>query len=464
MSDDPREPDPRQGRVDHTIRAALPALRADLDALLRIPSVSTAPAHAADVHRAARFLADRAARAGLAASVEATRGHPVVLARHVAGAGLPTLLVYGHYDVQPPDPLDAWTSPPFEPAVRDGRLFARGAADDKAQVMLQIGAAAAALAHDALPVNLTLLFEGEEEIGSPALVDFVRTRAADLAADHILIADSMMFAPGLPSLIFGMRGMAYFELEVRTATHDLHSGQYGGAVANPANALATIIASFHSADRRVAIDGFYDDVVPPPVEVLERWRALPFDDDAFRAGAGGARPSGEPGYSTPERLWIRPTLDVNGMISGYTGPGKKTVLPARALAKVSCRLVPDQSPARVETLLREHVERVRPRDVDVTIRLVQASRPWRESTDSRLYRAAAGALRAVFGTEPAIVAHGGSLPIAPQLRDTLGAPLAVMGFALPGANMHAPDEWFPLEHLELGMRTMTRLYTALAAR
>lgn len=448
--------------LDREIDAALPALHAELFELLRMPSISTDPAHAADVRATAEWLAERAARAGFAASVEETTGHPVVLARHEAAAHAPTLLVYGHYDVQPPDPLDAWDSPPFEPTLRDGILYGRGAADDKAQVFLQLAAATIARAQGALPVNLILLFEGEEEIGSPGLSAFVRERAHDLHADHILIADSMMYAAGQPSLILGMRGMAYFEIEARAGAHDLHSGQYGGAVPNPAHVLAGILASLHDAERRVTLQGFYDDVQPPPRELEAAWRMLPFDEAAFRRGAGGARLSGERGYTTLERLWVRPTLDVNGLLSGYTGPGKKTVLPAAALAKLSCRLVPDQDPARVEAALRAHVARVAPGDVTVTVRLLQANAPWREDPDAPLFRAAASALEDVFGTPPVLVAHGGSLPIVPDLRAALGAPVAVMGFALPGANMHAPNEWFPLDHVATGMKTMVRLYDRLA--
>jgi acetylornithine deacetylase/succinyl-diaminopimelate desuccinylase-like protein len=446
---------------DAYIDRELDRFRAELFDLLRIPSISTDPDHASHMRSAAGWLVERMGKAGLTASVEETDGHPVALGRHRAGPDAPTLLVYGHYDVQPPEPLEPWTSPPFEPEVRDGRIFGRGAADDKSQIFLQIAAAEAALATHGLPVNLILLFEGEEEIGSPALVRWVRDRAGELAADHVLIADSMMYGPGRPSLIFGMRGIAYFEIEATIGSTDLHSGQYGGAVPNPANALAVVIASMH-AEGRVAIDGFYDDVVMPPEAVRSGWRAMGFDEPAFRDTAGGAALSGEPGYTTPERLWVRPALDVNGLVSGYTGPGKKTVLPAGALAKVSVRLVPEQDPARIEALLRAHVERVVPEGVRFEVRSLQHNRPWRDDPEAPLFRSAAGALESVFGVPPVRVTHGGSLPIAPELRDALAAPVAVMGFALPGANMHAPDEWFPLEHLGKGMKTMTRLYDRLA--
>lgn len=436
--------------------------RAELFEFLRLPSISTDRAHEGDMRTTASWLAARTERAGLVATVEETAGHPIVLARHHAGESAPTLLVYGHYDVQPPEPLEEWLTPPFAPTLRAGNLFGRGTADDKTQVLLQVCAAEAALATSGLPVNLILVFEGEEEIGSPHLVDFVRDRRAELPADHVIIADSMMFAPGRPSLIFGMRGIAYFEIEARIGQHDLHSGQYGGAVPNPANALATLIGSFHDAAGRVAIDGFYDDVLDTPAELRQEWRDLGFDEAAFRRGAGDAALHGEAGYSTVERLWIRPTLDVNGLLSGYTGAGKKTVLPARALAKLSCRLVPAQDPGRIATLLRNHVEQRQPPGVSFTVRTLQENPPWREDPGAPLFHAASRALEAVFGVAPVRVAHGGTMPIAPAFHDLLGAPVAVMGFALPGANMHAPNEWFPVDHFEKGMKTMTRLYQELA--
>ncbi|MDH5591126.1 MAG: M20/M25/M40 family metallo-hydrolase, partial [Gemmatimonadota bacterium] len=292
---------PREYIADHQSR-----FQADFFELLRIPSISTDPEHAGSVRAAAEWLRGRMAAAGLRASVEETEGHPLVLGRYDAGPEAPTLLVYAHYDVQPPDPLDAWSSPPFEPTVRDGMVVARGAADDKAQAIIQMGAAEAALATGGLPVNLILLFEGEEEVGSPSLVPYLREHADHLRADHVIIGDSMMFAPGRPSLIFGMRGLAYFEVEIRTGGWDLHSGQYGGAVPNPAHVLAEVIASFHDREGRVAVAGFYDAVAEVPDAWREGWRHLGFDDEAYRRTAGGAPLFGEPGYATHERLWIRP--------------------------------------------------------------------------------------------------------------------------------------------------------------
>lgn len=447
---------------DRYITEHLDRFHDDFAELVAVPSISTDPAHADDVRKAAGWIQRRMVEAGLDAAVHETGGHPVVLGRHHAGSDAPTLLVYAHYDVQPADPLGEWRSPPFE-LTRDGEDFvARGAADDKAQVILQVAAAEAALRTWGLPVNLVLLFEGEEEIGSPSLPKWVEARRSELRADHVIIADSMMFAPGKPSLIFGMRGLAYVEIEVRTGDHDLHSGQYGGAVPNPVHVLAGIIASLHHEDGRVAVEGFYDDVADAPADLRAAWAGVGYDEEAFCRSAGGAALHGEPGYSTPERLWIRPCLDVNGISGGYTGPGKKTVLPACARAKLSARLVPDQDPERITELVRRHVLARVPEGVALNFTSHQANRPFRADPSGPLYQAAARALADVYRVEPVRVAHGGTLPIARTFAEMLTPSVAVMGFALPGANMHAPNEWIPVSQLEAGMKTMVRLYAELA--
>jgi acetylornithine deacetylase/succinyl-diaminopimelate desuccinylase-like protein len=449
--------------ADDYIARHLSSFHDDLAELIAIPSISTDPGRVDDVNKAAGWVRRRMEQAGLEATIEPTPGHPIVLGRHHAAADAPTLLVYAHYDVQPADPLGEWTSPPFQLTRRGDRFVARGAADDKAQVVLQIAAAEAAIRTGGLPLNLVLLFEGEEEVGSTHLTPWVEAHREALHVDHAIIADSMMFAPGRPSLIFGMRGMAYLEIEVRTGAHDLHSGQYGGAVPNPAHVLSRIVASFHDADGRVAVDGFYDDVRDVPDALRAAWAALGYDEVAFQRSAGGAPLTGEPGWATHERLWIRPCLDVNGIVSGYTGPGKKTVLPAVASAKVSCRLVPDQDPDDVARKVEAHVQARAPEGVEVKVRARQANRPWRASPDGPLYAAASRALAGVYGVEPVRVAHGGTLPIARDFSDLLTPSVAVMGFALPGANMHAPDEWIAVEQLERGMRSMVALYRELAA-
>jgi acetylornithine deacetylase/succinyl-diaminopimelate desuccinylase-like protein len=450
--------------ADAYIDANLQQIHDDLFELLRIESISTDPAHAGHVAEAGAWVAARMKKAGLTAEVIQTDRHPLVLGRYDAGPDAPTLLVYAHYDVQPADPLEEWDSAPFEPEIRDGILYARGAADDKAQVILQIAAAEAALATDGLPVNLILLFEGEEEMGSNSLEPYVVEHAAALAPDHVVIADSLMFKPDTPSLIFGMRGMAYFEVEARTGDHDLHSGQYGGAVPNPAHALARIIASFHDDRGRVVIPGFYDDVADAPAGARDKWKTIGYDEDAYQRTAGGAHLTGEHGFATHERLWIRPCLDVNGMIAGYTGPGSKTVLPSVASAKVSCRLVPDQDPERIAAAMHAHVAAHAPEGVQVTVRTTQSNPAWRAEPTGTLYEAGAAALGDVYGVEPVRVCHGGSLPIARQFAELLTPSVAVMGFAVPGANMHAPNEQIPVSQLEKGSKSMVRLYRGLAER
>ncbi|MEJ2540675.1 MAG: dipeptidase [Gemmatimonadota bacterium] len=449
--------------VDPYIQDHLRAVLADFQELIAIPSISTDPAYAASVREAALWVHGRMARAGLSAETHETGGHPIVVGRHLAGPDAPTLLVYAHYDVQPADPLEAWRSPPFELTREGGNLVARGAADDKAQVVVQIAAAETALRTVGVPVNLILLFEGEEEVGSTHLTPFVAEHRTSLAADHAIIADSMMFSPDRPSLIFGMRGMAYVEIEVVSSGHDLHSGQYGGAVPNPVHVLAELVASFHDPRGRVAVEGFYDDVRDVPEEMREAWASMGYDEEAFQRSAGGAALVGEPGYSTPERIWIRPCLDVNGIVGGYTGPGKKTVLPGRASAKVSCRLVPDQDPQRILELLRRHIHHHVPAGVGVRVEAYQANPPFRSDPDGRLFEAAGRALARVYGVEPVRVAHGGTLPIARDLSELITPSVAVMGLALPGANMHAPNEWIPARQVERGIRSMVHLYHELAS-
>ena len=430
---------------------------------LRIPSISAKSEHSPDTRRAAEWLRDRMESAGLEAEVLETAGHPVVLGEwRGAGAHAPTVLVYGHYDVQPAEPFPLWDSPPFEPEFRDGRLYARGAADDKGQLYLHVKAAEAHLKQGgALPINLIVLAEGEEEIGSPNLVPFVEAQRERLACDEVVISDTGMFAPGLPALLFSLRGMAYFEIRVVGPSSDLHSGAYGGPVVNPAMALSRILATLHDAHGRITIDGFYDDVLDWEQETRDAIKDLPFDEDEFAESLGAAPEGGEPGYSIPERLWIRPTCEVNGLLSGYTGEGAKTVLPAEAMAKVSFRLVSDQNPQRVAELFRAHIASVTPPGVTVTIEELHGGMPWRAQLDGRLKEAATSALLKAFGSAPVLAGEGGSIPIVGEFERILDAPVLLMGFSLPGANMHAPNEWFPEENIELGIRALAFLYEEL---
>lgn len=446
------------------IDSHLCGFREELFEFLRIPSISARSEHRHDVRLAASWLADRMRDAGLEVSVHDTPGHPVVLGEwRGAGPDAPTVLIYGHYDVQPVEPLDLWTTPPFEPAVRDGRIYARGSVDDKGQLYLHVKAMEAHFrTAGRLPVNVVMIVEGEEEIGSPNLMPFVEQHADRLRADYVVISDTMMFAPGVPTIGASLRGLAYFQVEVRGPAQDLHSGSYGGAVINPATALARILASLHDADWHVTIPGFYDSVVTDPA-FLAQIRTLPFDDDTFRKETGSPALGGEAGYSTLERLWVRPTVEVNGMLSGYTGEGPKTVLPSFAMAKVSCRLVPDQDPDVIAELFRKHVQAVAPEGVEVEVKVMQGGHPWRARLEGPLYEAAARALERAFGRPPVFAGEGGSIPIVPDFERILGAPVLLMGFALPGANAHAPDEWMSVENFERGTHAAAQLLTELGA-
>ena len=437
---------------------------AELDEFLRIPSVSAKSDHDADTERAAEWVRGQLAAAGLEAETLATPGHPVVLGEwRGAGSDAPTVLIYGHYDVQPPEPLELWDSPPFEPDIREGRIYARGAADDKGQLFLHIKALQAHLAtRGRLPVNVIVLAEGEEEVGSPNLVPFVREHRARLAADTVVISDSAMFAPGLPSLLFSLRGLAYFEIHATGPSSDLHSGAYGGAILNPANALARVIGDLHDDAGRITIPGFYDDIIDPTPETLDGIRSLPFDADAYAREVGARPAGGEKDYSPLERLWTRPSCDVNGFLSGYTGEGAKTVLPAKAMAKVSFRLVPGQSPERVHELFQQHLATVAPPGVTLELVELHGGRPWRASLDGPLFDAASRALEKSFGTQPVLTGEGGSIPIVGEFEEILGANSLLLGFALPGANMHAPNEWFATDCFERGIDTLIHLYDELA--
>ena len=439
--------------------------RDELFDFLRIPSVSARSEHDADTRRAAEWVRGALDAIGLQAEVIETPGHPIVLGEwRAAEAGRPTLLIYGHYDVQPAEPLELWDSPAFEPTVRDGNVYARGSVDDKGQLFLHVKALEAHLAaRGTLPVNVIVLAEGEEEVGSVNLEAFIEANHERLACDAVIISDSAMFAPGIPSILSSLRGMAYFQIDVQGPAGDLHSGSYGGAVVNPAMALARILATMHDATGQVAIPGFYDAVRPFPDHVRAQMRTLPFDEEHFRAETGAPALGGESGYTVLERLWTRPTCEVNGLLSGYTGEGAKTVLPAKAMAKVSCRLVPDQDPKAIEQLMQAHVARVAPPGVTVTATHLHGGRPWRADLAGPLFEAAKTALAEVFGREPVVTGEGGSIPVVGDFERVLGAPVLLVGFGLPGENAHAPNEWMALENFDKGMRAMARLYELYGA-
>ncbi|MGK7313121.1 MAG: dipeptidase [Candidatus Longimicrobiales bacterium M2_2A_002] len=435
--------------------------REELDAFLRIPSISAKSEHRGDMRAAAEWLAERMGEAGLEVSLEPTDGFPIILGEYRgAGPDAPTVLVYGHYDVQPPEPLDEWTSPPFEPEVRDGKLFARGAVDDKGQLYLHIKAIEAHMkVNGSLPVNVVVLAEGEEEIGSENLMPFVEAHKDRLACDYVVISDTTMVGENVPTIGTSLRGLAYLEVHVRGPKSDLHSGSYGGAVVNPATALARIIATMHDDDWHATIPGFYDDV-DRMADYREKIAEVPFDHAGFQADTGTSE-QGEAGYSTPERLWVRPTVEVNGLLSGYTGEGAKTVLPAKAMAKISFRLVPDQDPKEIEELVTAHIHDVAPEGVDVEVRALHGGMPWRATLGSELYDAAERALGAAWDEEVVYAGEGGSIPIVPEFEAVLDAPVLLMGFGLPGENAHAPDEWISVENIEKGTHAAARLWDEL---
>lgn len=437
-----------------------------LNAFLRIPSVSARPEHAADCAQAAQFVADELTRIGLTARIEPTPGHPIVVGEwRKAPPGAPTLLIYGHYDVQPVEPLELWTSPPFEPAVRDGKLYARGSVDDKGQLWIHIKALEAHLAtHGVLPVNVIVLAEGEEEVGSAHLEAFLERERTRLACDAVVISDSTMFAPGIPSILSSLRGLAYVQIDVRGANGDLHSGMYGGAVVNPAMALARMLSTLHDDQGRITIDGFYEAVRPFPDHVRAAMRELPFSDDTLMHEVGVDALGGEAGYTTLEKLWTRPTCEVNGLLSGYTGEGAKTVLPAVSMAKVSCRLVPDQDPVDIANKLEAHLRRVAPAGITVTVTHLHGGRPWRADLQGPIIDAGRAALAAAFGREPVITGEGGSIPVVGDFERILGAPVLLMGFGLPGENAHAPDEWISVDNVRRGMHAAAVLYEEYGRR
>lgn len=438
--------------------------------LLRIPSVSTDPAHAGDVRRAADWLVRELAGLGFAASARETPGHPVVVAHHPGpgGAGVPHILYYGHYDVQPAEPLELWDSPPFEPAIVEAehgrRLVARGAVDDKGQVMTFIEALRAWHAvQGGPPVRVTVLLEGEEETGSPNLLPFLKANAAELKADVCVITDTNSWNIETPAITTRLRGLAYIEATLLGPSHDLHSGMFGGAVLNPINALTRILGQIHDDAGRVRFPGFYDGVVEPSEEEKAGWQALGFDEGAFLAGVGLATPTGEAGRSALERLWARPTCDINGIWGGYTGAGSKTVIAARASAKLSCRLVPGQDPERIVAGVKAFLEERTPPDARWEFRIFAASPGVQVPTDSPYLRAAMAGLGDVYANRPALIGSGGSIPVGGYIREALGFDSIFVGFGLEDDRIHSPNEKFELACLRNGIRAHAAMLARFAA-
>ena len=433
--------------------------------LLRIPSVSARSEHKEDMKKCAESVRQRLLDAGAdTATIYPTDGHPVVYGEKITDPGKPTVLVYGHYDVQPPDPLELWHSGPFEPVIKDGKIFARGSADDKGQFYMHVKALETMVKTGPLPTNIKFIIEGEEEIGSPNLAKFVSSHKDLLKADVILISDTSMISLDTPSIDIGVRGLSYIEVEVTGANRDLHSGVYGGAVANPITILAQMIASCHDADNHITIPGFYDDVLEASPAERKLMAAAPFDEAEYKKDLGIKELWGEKGYTTNERTGIRPTLELNGIWGGYTGEGAKTVLPSRANAKISARLVPNQSAAVITKKLLNYFQQIAPPGVTVRAEEHHGGEPYLTPLDSKAYQSAAKAIETVFHKAPIPVRGGGSIPICSLFEKELGIKIVFMGFGLDSDNLHSPNEKFDLANFYKGIETIPYFHKFFAEK
>ncbi len=433
--------------------------------LLAIPSVSTSPEHKADIEYCAQWLSDHLTSIGMEnARIFPTKGHPIVYADWLHAPGKPTILIYGHYDVQPVDPIELWTSPPFEATIRGNKLFARGSADDKGQLFIHVkGIEAFLRVNSSLPLNIKMILEGEEEIGSEHLEEFVKEKKDLLRGDLVVISDTAIFAEGVPSLCYGLRGLSYMQVELTGPNKDLHSGSFGGSVHNPIQALSEIIASLHDSKGRVLIPGFYDDVRPLTKAERVAFKRLPWSDRKYAKQLGVAKLHGERGYTTLERLWARPTLECNGIWGGFIGDGAKTVLPSKASAKISMRLVPDQDSGKIAKLFERHIRSIAPKTVKVNVRSLHGGEPAITPLDSPGVEAAVKALEKGFGKKPLYQREGGSIPIVVQFKELLGIDTILLGFGVPDENSHAPDEFINLDNFFSGIRTVVHFYNEYAS-
>jgi acetylornithine deacetylase/succinyl-diaminopimelate desuccinylase-like protein len=435
----------------------------DLADLLRIPSVSADSRLRGDVRRAAEWTLAQFQRIGLKSELVETPGQPLVYAESPPVAGMPVALVYGHYDVQPPEPMDEWISPPFEPTIRDGNIYARGATDDKGQMLTHVKSVEAWLKSEGkLPLQVKFLIEGEEEVGSAHLPEFVGARKDQLACDCVVISDCSQFAPGVPAITYGLRGLAYFELRLRGPKQDLHSGTFGGGVTNPANALVTMLAALKDDQGRVLLPGFYDDVIDLSERERAEFRALPFNETDFMSQLGVQGAAGEVGFSNLERRWARPTFDINGLTSGYQGEGAKTVLPARASAKFSFRLVPNQDPEKLTKSLKKFFEQRLPAGIEMELIDFQGAPGVVVSLDSPYMQAASAAIESSFGKRPVFVREGGSIPIVNTFAEELNADVLLLGWGQNDDNTHSPNEKFSLEDYHRGTLASAQLWSELA--
>jgi acetylornithine deacetylase/succinyl-diaminopimelate desuccinylase-like protein len=441
----------------------------ELMAWVRIPAISSDPTHAADMTKNAEHLMRELSALG-ADKVELwpTKGHPAVFAEWkspaaASGKRVPTLLIYGHHDVQPVDPLDQWVTPPFEPAIREGRMWGRGVVDDKGQVHIHVKAIESFLkTRKSLPLHVKLIVEGEEEIGSMNLDELLRTKAKELEADFVCVSDTAMFGRGIPSLCVGLRGLMYLELRVDGPSTDLHSGTFGGGVQNPVNAIARMIAKLHDDEGRVLVPGFYDNVVELTDVERKEIQSLPFDEKEWLASTGAPAVFGEKGRSTLERVWARPTLDCCGIHGGFTGEGAKTIIPAFATAKVSCRLVADQEPEEIQSKVADYLKKVAPPGVRVSVTYLHGGRPYVAPTNHPVFEVAKRAFTKAFGRPTVFMREGGSIPFVRTIADATGKPCLLMGFGQPDENAHAPNEWIDLENYHLGIKSAAHLYDELS--
>ena len=437
----------------------------ELKDLLRIPSISTAPEHKDDVRRAAEFVANNLRDIGMEnVEVIATKGHPLIYADWLHAPGKPTVLCYAHYDVQPPDPLNEWLSPPFEPTERKQNIYARGAVDDKGQLWMEIKAIEALMKTNdgKLPINVKFILEGEEEVGGESIAAYVRKEKSKLKADFALVCDTELFAPNLPTLCVGLRGLVYTEIEAQGAKTDLHSGMYGGAAPNPLFALIEIISKLKDAKGKILIPGFYQGVKEPTKDELKAWKRLPFNEEHYRKTEVGSKVlTGEPGYSVLYRTWARPTLEVHGMPGGFIAPGAKTVIPARASAKVSMRLVPKQDPDEILKRYTNYVKKLTPKGIETKIKVHSKGPACVVSTDNRFIQAATDALHEVFKKDTVFIRSGGSIPIVTDFQDVLKIPSVMMGFGLPDDNLHAPNEKFHIPNFYRGIESIIRFFEKL---
>jgi acetylornithine deacetylase/succinyl-diaminopimelate desuccinylase-like protein len=436
----------------------------ELCEFLRIPSVSAKSEHKKDVEKAANWVADKLSAAGFkTVQVVPTPLHPLVYAESLEAPGKPTVLFYGHYDVQPAEPLDLWTSPAFEPAVRNGNLFGRGTADDKGQVHIHIKALESLQkVNGQFPINIKVLIEGEEEVGSVSLWDYVQKHKEKLKADALVVSDTSMLARGVPSITYGLRGLDYFQIEITGPARDLHSGVYGGAVPNPLTILTELFARLHDQDFRVTVPGFYEGVAKISAAERKALNALPWKKRDFERAVGASGYAGEKGFTIVERLWVRPTLELNGIWGGYQGEGAKTVIPSKAYAKFSTRLVPNQDPHKIVARVQKHIRKLLPKTVECEIEVLSTGKPWTAPFQAPIFAKAQGALEKGFGKKAVFIREGGSIPFVTQMHDTFKVPCVLIGFGLPDENAHAPDEHIALENYFGGIKAIAHFYEDLA--